>query len=288
MFNTLSKPNGSDDGRICAPYADVWLLISLPLMLFTGCAVAPERGPMPSTQVDVSAAPDGIPRNEPKSRYGNPPSYVVFGKRYFTRNSSVGFRQRGIASWYGRKFHGRRTSSGEIYDMFKMTAAHKELPLPTYVQVKNLENGRRVIVRVNDRGPFHGDRIIDLSYAAARKLDMIGKGTGYVEVHALDPRNAPPRGQYVRRTVPPPLDQGFYLQVGAFAHRENAERMMSRLATVNVATLTMSEKRQNGMTLYRVRMGPLVNSREIDRLVETLNRMGVADTKVVMQVASDH
>ena len=261
--------------------------MSLPLMLFTGCGFSPERDATPSTSVDDAAVPDFIPHVEAKSRYGNPPSYVVSGKRYFTLDSSEGFTQRGIASWYGRKFHGRRTSSGETYDMFRMTAAHKELPLPTYVGVKNLENGRNVIVRVNDRGPFHGDRIIDLSYAAARKLDMIGKGTGYVEVHALHPRNAPPRGQNVRRSESPALDQGLYLQVGAFADRENAERMMSRLATVNAATPIMSETRQNGMTLYRVRMGPLVNSREVDRLVETLNRMGMVDTKVVMEAASD-
>lgn len=283
MINTSSKPTNSVDGHICRWYAEVWLLMSLPLMLFTGCGVTHERGPTPATPVDVSAVPDVIPRVEPKSRYGNPPHYVVFGKRYFTLNSSVGFTQRGIASWYGGKFHGRRTSSGETYDMYKMTAAHKELPLPTYVEVKNLENGRKVIVRVNDRGPFHGDRIIDLSYAAARKLEIIGKGTGYVEMYAFDPRDVPPKQQHAGRSVPSAVGGALYLQVGAFADRENAERMMSHLAGINTATPTMIEKRQDGTTLYRVRMGPLVNSGELDQLIETLNRMGVDNMKVVME-----
>ena len=133
--------------------------------------------------------PNQVPRVEPLSKYGNPKSYVVFGKTYYTLPSSQGFVQRGIASWYGKKFHGRLTSSREPYDMYAMTAAHPQLPLPTYVQVTNLKNGKQVILRVNDRGPFHGNRVIDLSYTAAMKLDIVKQGTGLVEVRALDPRN---------------------------------------------------------------------------------------------------
>ena len=161
----------------------------------TGCLTAPH--PAPSVPVPVPASPpstlppaiaDIVPRVEPLSRYGNPPFYEVYGKRYYVLSSSVGYIERGVASWYGPGFHEVRTSTGETYDMYGMTAAHKTLPLPAYVRVTNLENGRSVVVRVNDRGPFVGNRIIDLSYTAASRLDMLRNGTAMVEVRALDPR----------------------------------------------------------------------------------------------------
>ena len=164
------------------------LLVLLAFLI--GCASSPftikDSGPS-SGSIDVSSVPDATPRIEPKSKYGNPPSYVVNGKRYYVMDSVKDYVENGIASWYGQKFHGRRTSSGETYDMYAMTAAHKSLPLPTYVEVRNLNNDKRVIVKVNDRGPFHDNRIIDLSYTAAAKLDIISKGTGLVEVRAIDP-----------------------------------------------------------------------------------------------------
>jgi len=129
--------------------------------------------------------PDPVPRDEPLSASGNSLSYVVFGKRYFRLASARGFDQRGVASWYGRKFHGRLTASGERYDMFSMTAAHKSLPLPTFARVTNLANNRSIVVRINDRGPFVDDRLIDLSYAAAAKLDMLSAGTANVRVETL-------------------------------------------------------------------------------------------------------
>ena len=135
--------------------------------------------------------PDAIPRIEPRARSGNPPFYSVFGKRYYVLSSSVGYRERGVASWYGPGFHKMRTSIGERYDMYGMTAAHKTLPLPAYVRVTNLQNGRSVVVRVNDRGPFVGNRIIDLSYSAAVKLDMLHNGTAMVEVRTVDPTPPP-------------------------------------------------------------------------------------------------
>lgn len=142
----------------------------------------------PNVVLDKRKIQDATPKVEPKSRGGNPESYSVFGKRYKVMKSAKGFKERGDASWYGTKFHGRLTSNGERYDMYKMTAAHKNLPLPTYVQVTNLDNGKKVVVRVNDRGPFHKGRVIDLSYAAATKLGILKKGTGRVEVEAIDPR----------------------------------------------------------------------------------------------------
>ena len=145
-------------------------------------AAAPEAAAPPAQSV-----PDAVPRFEPRSRYGNPPFYDVFGKRYYVLSSSTAYVERGVASWYGPGFHKIRTSTGEPYDMYGMTAAHKTLPLPAYVRVTNLQNGRSVVVRVNDRGPFVDNRIIDLSYTAAAKLDMLRNGTAMVEVRAIDP-----------------------------------------------------------------------------------------------------
>jgi rare lipoprotein A len=156
------------------------------LGLLSGCAATGDKAT--DNFSDSIYVADAMPKVEPKSKYGNPESYVVFGKRYYTKGSSKGYVERGLASWYGKKFHGRRTSSGELYNMYAMTAAHKTLPLPCYARVTNMANGRSAVVRINDRGPFHGSRIIDLSYSAARKLGVVAKGTAMVEVRAIDPR----------------------------------------------------------------------------------------------------
>lgn len=161
------------------------LTSALPLLL-SGCGGTPKQSEIVTTS---GGPPDAVPKVEPKARYGNMKSYVVYGKTYYPKQSSRGYVERGVASWYGTKFHGRKTSSGERYDMHQMTAAHKTLPLPTYALVKNLENGRSAIVKVNDRGPFVGDRIIDLSYAAAKKLGVDKKGLAQVEVVSIDPRD---------------------------------------------------------------------------------------------------
>ncbi|MGB5831046.1 MAG: septal ring lytic transglycosylase RlpA family protein [Thiohalocapsa sp.] len=163
------------------------VLLSVLTLALGGCGGAPKQ--LETGATTTSGPPDAVPRVEPKARYGNMKSYVVFGKTYYPKKSSRGHVERGIASWYGPKFHGRKTSSGEPYDMHQMTAAHKTLPLPTYAVVKNLENGRSAIVKVNDRGPFVGDRIIDLSYAAAKKLGVDKKGLARVEVVSIDPRD---------------------------------------------------------------------------------------------------
>jgi rare lipoprotein A (peptidoglycan hydrolase) len=177
----------------------IWLAAAIAAGL-GGCASAPRsalppalpapRPPAPPPSAAAPAyqtVPDAVPRFEPRSLYGNPPFYDVFGKRYYVMASGVGFVERGVASWYGPGFHKVRTSTGEIYDMYGMTAAHKSLPLPAYVRVTNLENGRSCVVRVNDRGPFVGNRIIDLSYTAAAKLDMLRNGTAMVEIRTLQP-----------------------------------------------------------------------------------------------------
>lgn len=163
-----------------------WVVL---LLTAVACTPFPET-PYSEDARRASPAASRALTSEPKSRYGNPPFYEVHGKRYYVMDSAAGYVERGIASWYGPKFHGRRTSNGERYDMHGMSAAHKSLPLPTWVEVTNLDNGRSVVVRVNDRGPFKDGRIIDMSYGAAQALDMVGSGTALVEVRALDSRTA--------------------------------------------------------------------------------------------------
>lgn len=164
----------------------VWLLL-LSLSLIA-CGDFDRRDGPPRSRVNMASIPNAVPQIEPRSKHGNSSSYVVKGRRYRVLASSIGYRQKGIASWYGAKFHGRPTSSGEVFNMYAMTAAHRSLPLPTYAKVTHLASGRSVVVKINDRGPFHDDRIIDLSYAAATKLGIIGVGTAWVEVRAIDLR----------------------------------------------------------------------------------------------------
>ena len=188
-------------------------LILLPF-LFTACSskpLSPIKDSGPSGPIDVSGVADAIPRNEPLSIRGNPSSYVVFGKRYYVLESAEEFKEKGIASWYGNKFHGNQTSNGEIYDMYAMTAAHKRLPIPSYVRVTYLNINRSVVVRVNDRGPFHEGRVIDLSFVAASKLGIDKVGTAPVEVVALKSASAHPTLTAAR------AGESIAVQVGAFS-----------------------------------------------------------------------
>ena len=263
------------------------LFILLSCLLLFSCGrldkvIAPGDA-APDKQVDVSTIPNAVPKNEPKSRYGNPESYVVFGKRYYVLDSSKNYIEKGIASWYGTKFHGRRTSSGETYDMYAMTAAHKTLPLPTYVQVKNLNNGKYIIVKVNDRGPFHENRIIDLSYTAAIKLDIIKKGTGLVEVRAIDPirltddslANEKKNGTSTNQDI------SFYIQVGTFAELENAEILKQKLSSLGDDLIKISNIVISGETLYRVRIGPITDTKLSDSIVAKLSSFGIFKYHVV-------
>ena len=252
----------------------------------------------PSRPPDVSRIPDAVPKAEPRSKYGNPSSYVVFGKRYHVMPTSSGYQERGIASWYGTKFHGRRTSSGEAYDMYAMTAAHKTLPLPTYARVTNLRNGRSVVVKINDRGPFHDNRVIDLSYTAAAKLGILGEGTGLVEVKALDPRrpDAAPGPRVIEAQRPPPASRApavaarpapsatpeLYLQVGAFVSRSNAEQLTAKLRQVQAPGIHISEGVSAQRPVYRVRIGPLASVAEADRVAAELGRFGIDNPHVVI------
>jgi len=255
--------------------------LALLLLLIAGCSSAPLRPP-PTPPLpppgDIAAiperVPDAIPKAEPRSKKGNPPFYTVLGKRYFVMEKAEGYFERGVASWYGPGFHAAATSNGERYDMYAMTAAHKTLPLPAYVQVTNLRNGRSVVVRVNDRGPFKDGRIIDLSYTAASKLDMLKDGTTFVEVRALTPaqKAAPP--------APPPAQESLYVQAGAFATESNAARLQEQLRAQGVEKTFVREDRVEGRTLYRVRVGPIPSVNEFDRVLVRLRSLGLSDAQL--------
>ena len=234
---------------------------------------------------------DPVPRPEPRSRYGNGPVYEVFGERYEVLETSHGFRERGVASWYGPKFHGRPTASREPYDMHAMTAAHKSLPLPTYVEVRNLKNNRSIIVRVNDRGPFVDNRIIDLSYAAAKKLDMVRDGTTLVEVSAIsfdepvrDLRTAEPDRDNARDQIRPAVAQQparVFVQVGAFGDRQNAARRHGLLTRHGITSVVVDEERRGQNSIYRVRVGPIDGVAHYDEVVARLSALGIADSHLV-------
>jgi peptidoglycan lytic transglycosylase len=251
-----------------------------------GVSVAPSSSDKaPTKQVDVSKVPNAVPKDEPRSRYGNPKSYVVFDKRYYVMESNKGFVEKGLASWYGTKFHGRRTSSGETYDMYAMTAAHKNLPLPTYVQVTNLNNGKQIIVKVNDRGPFHENRIIDLSYTAAIKLDIVKKGTGLVEIRTIGPGQTivadSAVGAPVENTPTISNDDGFFIQVGSFSNLVNAEGLKQKLAPIGKDKINISQVVVSGNTLYRVRIGPLTDIDQADAIVSNLTNYDVNEHRIV-------
>ncbi len=248
-------------------------LFCIPL-LFIGCSQSRysqkhDSAPTGDT-IDFNIIADAVPKTEPLSRYGNPLTYTVRGKRYQRLLSSEGYSEKGVASWYGTKFHGHRTSSGEPFDMYSMTAAHKTLPLPTYVRVTNLDNRRSIVVKVNDRGPFHDQRIIDLSYAAAGKLGILGKGTGRVEVIALT-------------SAEPEEQPRFLIQVGAFKTRTNAVALRQKLmSTINYDTHITSTRTQNGL-IYRVQIGPFSD----EKRARTLNKHLIDDGITGAIVISD-
>lgn len=248
----------------------------------------------PKSPPDVSNVPNAVPKDEPRSKYGNPAHYEVFGKRYYTLKSGRGYQKKGIASWYGKKFHGKRTSSGEPYDMYAMTAAHKTLPLPTYVEVTNLKNGKKVIVKVNDRGPFHENRLIDLSYSAAKQLGIIATGTGMVNIRtvsagyqqsAASEVEYQPANQKVVKVKTPKSSaiSGLYLQVGAFGSEKSAVKVKVKLQRqIDDAILIMPIIKSTGK-LYRVRVGPLANVEYADTLASRLFDLGYNDSHIVVE-----
>lgn len=244
-----------------------------------------ERDGPPHFDVDVSKIPDAVPKVERRSRYGNPHSYVIKGHRFYVSKTADGYHERGIASWYGTRFDGRLTSNREPYHLLAMTGASRTLPLPTYVRVVNLQNHRHIIVKVNDRGPFNLNRIIDLSYAGAKKLGYAEKGTALVEVTAIDPhrwhqedesQEAAIQIANVKHTSPQ-----LYLQVGAFALKDNALNLKSRILHANKSInkthprVSVTKTNHYGKTLYRVQLGPLKSVGQADQIYQLLDKQGL-------------
>ncbi len=263
------------------------LLVLLAAVILGGCASAPkggyyqDDGPPAAPPPEVLRTPDAVPKSEPLSASGNKP-YAIAGRGYTPLKEAAGYRERGIASWYGKKFHGRKTSSGEPYDMYAMTAAHRLLPLPSYARIRNLANGKSVVVRVNDRGPFHDNRLIDLSYTAAARLGILGTGTGVVEVEGLDARAAP--APVVAVPAAPSNGNGaarLFLQVGAFASRYNAETLRDRLE--RDAFRPVEIQASGDGRLYRVRIGPLASVEDSDRLAARVSASGLGEARVVVE-----
>ncbi len=218
------------------------------------------------------------PRYEPKSRYGNPPSYEQDGITYRVMASANNYKKKGVASWYGTKFHGRRTSSGETYDMFTLTAAHKTLPIPCYAKVKNLDNGKSIIVKINDRGPFKKNRIIDLSYAAAHKLGMASAGTANVLVETISFSKSSQLASQNDK-----LATKRFVQVGAYSNHAKAQKLakvLDREIRLPVKITTVTRK---GTRLYRVRIGPVASQEMAEQLVSTLDLKELGTPKIVYQ-----
>jgi len=247
-------------------------------------------GPPP----DISKLVEPVPKVEPRALYGNKSPYSVLGQTYRVLPSASGYVERGIASFYGNKFHGYKTSSLEDYDMYQFSAAHKTLPLPSYARVTNLDNGKSVIVRINDRGPFHENRLIDLSFAAAVKIGVWPKGTGLVEVRAITP------GEALQDLPPPPASPpiataassagsagsaprpGIYLQVGAFSDNANAERVAQQLRSANFAPVQVVDAQINGRNVRRVRVGPLSDVDRADEVTARIENMGLPRPQVAV------
>jgi len=269
------------------------------LLLLTGCAgiglpqppwVEAVAGDGPGDAKRIQNEPLAV-RNLPKSERGNPPVYRVFGETYRVLDSAENFKEWGVASWYGKKFHGRETSSGEIYDMHQMTAAHKHLPIPTFATVTRVDTGKSIVVKINDRGPFVGDRVIDLSYAAAMELDMVdsGKADVYIEAltthHVTNPILTEPldysSDQQTAMLAAEPDDVGFqesvssdlFIQVGAFSRAPNAERMVSKVR--KAVDLPVAIDHDKNRRLHFVRVGPMPNEMLLEDALDSLSLAGI-------------
>jgi len=240
-----------------------------------------DDGPGSNPPANLDSLPEPMPKVEPLNKYTGRP-YTVLGRTYTPYTQLTPYRMRGVASWYGKRYHGQKTSSGEVYDMYGLTAAHTILPLPSYARVTNLANGKSVVVRVNDRGPFHEDRLIDLSYAAAHRIGIIGQGSGQVEVEALIPgtSDAPPpqvtepAPAPAPAAVPPPVaaeSGGLFLQLGAFSTAGNAEAFQRKLR-MDVAWLADSMQVHRDGGLYKVHAGPYRTREEAEAAAERVRK----------------
>lgn len=245
------------------------LVLTVVMLATAGCQ---------STPPPPASAPPAVTTTVPRANDKTDP-YVVLGRRYVPLKTSQGYHERGVASWYGPKFHGRPTANGERFDMNTMTAAHKTLPLPCYAEVTNLRNGRRVTVRINDRGPFVDNRLIDLSRAAAQALDMVGPGTTLVDVRVV-----PGPGGGPVATAPPTtsLPRAFFVQVGAFGDRDNAQRVVGALRAGGFSDVVVEQLERNGQALHRVRVGPVDSVDQFDQYIARLTTLGYRTARLAV------
>jgi rare lipoprotein A len=289
----------------------MWLGVLVSL-IFAGCSSTPKstspepdhssrytikQDRAPSGSFDVSGLQDAVPRYEQPRNAGNMAQYKVWGKTYRVMDSNDGYVARGIASWYGEKFHGHKTSNGEIFDMYSMSAAHKSLRIPSYARVTNLENGQSVIVRVNDRGPFHDDRLIDLSYAAAKKLGYKSKGTARVEVAAITVREdgsmtlagkpfKPGVGAPAVAAAPVPGQSaggssGLFVQLGSFSQRDPAEALLAKARGVIETPMRVREVTTGSGRFHRAQIGPFSDESEARHAQNLLESRGFGQSIVL-------
>jgi rare lipoprotein A len=235
------------------------------------------------TDFDTDSIEQWDIQTEAKSRYGNHSPYVVFGKTYYVADTKKDFEQTGTASWYGKKFHGHTTSNMEIFDMYKFTAAHRTLPLPCYVEVTNLDNNKKIVVRVNDRGPFKSKRIIDLSWAAAKALDYDTKGLANVHIKLLHPSvKTEPKLQTAKAPEPTNIDAMKFLQIGAFAEKKRALEVANQLSKIIFLPVHVTDTLAS-IPLYRVRIGPLLETENIIDIIQKVNNIGYPHAKMMVE-----
>lgn len=257
----------------------VGLLIIFLLSACSSSRYSMRHDAAPQGDFDAQNVPDAVPVWEPLSPQGNRSPYVVRGKQYEVMPNAAGYREEGVASWYGLKFHGELTSNGEVYNMYAMSAAHKSLPLPTYLRVTNLANQRSVIVRVNDRGPFHGDRLIDLSYAAAKKLGFQKLGTARVRLEAIvsgqQGETMVHSGGVSNRLAP-------FVQVGAFGREASAQALKARVqSVVNGVPVFIGQAAHHAGEIFRVRVGPFESQQEAEEVRQRLAREGIGKPLII-------
>ena len=259
----------------------------------------------PDKEIDMSHVPDAVPRYETRTIAGNKNPYTVLGQTYYLMDDERAYTERGKASWYGFKFNGERTSNGELYDMFAMTGAHKTLPIPSYVRVTNLDNRKSVIVRINDRGPFHDGRVIDLSYAAAQRLGITQIGTGNVEVEVVVPDGDPrpplkprksglvakeaskeagivPKAEAGAEAADTKIPEGTYLQIAAFGVEKSAKDFAAKVGSVLTYPVVISTTKMP-TKLYRVRVGPFKDAQSMQAAREQLQKIDISQVHVVYQ-----
>ncbi len=285
----MARIAGQNIGKYLRSNSLRLLSLLIILALLSACGSAPKRprsyvDGAPPKPVDLSRIAEPVPKHEPRARYGNKSPYVVLGKTYELLQERAGYVEEGTASWYGTLFHGRPTSTLERYDMYEFTAAHKTLPLPTYARVTNLDNGRSIVVKINDRGPFVGTRLIDLSYVAALKLDYHMKGTARVRVEALTPgEQAKPVTEQPRvpptiasAPAPAPTTSNLLIQCGAFGQQANANTLAFALQNEGFAD-ARTELGSDGLS--RVVIGPLADEASRDELILILKEAGCPNAK---------